>query len=75
MEFLKKWYTYLKMKHEKHDYDEIYYNKVFNRHMYRKKCDICGYDIYMFELEEFKTHQIECYKFNYIYQRQVKFNS
>ena len=73
MEFIKKWYRFFKMKNE--NYDEIYFNKVFNRHMYKKKCQICGYDIYMFELNEFKEHQIECYKFNYICQKQVKFNS
>ena len=39
-----------------------------------KKCSICGYDIYMFELSEFKEHGIECYKFNYICQRQVRIN-
>ena len=61
------------MKNE--NYDEIYFNKVFNRHMYRKKCNICGYDICMFELDEYKIHQVECYKFNYICQKQVKFNS
>ena len=75
MEFIKNWYTYSKMKNEKQDYDEKYYNKTFNRHMYRDKCDICGYDIYMFELDEYKIHQIECYTFNYICQKQVKFNS
>ena len=74
MEFIKKWYKYLKMKNEKQDFDEIYYNKTFNRHMYRKKCHICGYDIFMFQLSEFKDHQIECYKFNHINQRQIKFN-
>ena len=73
MEFLKKWYRFFKMKNEK-EYDEIYFNKVYDRFMYKKKCQICGYDIYMFELSEFKEHAIECYKFNYICQRQVRIN-
>ena len=35
MDFVKKWYRFFKMKNEK-EYDEIYFNKVFNRHMYKK---------------------------------------
>ena len=73
MNFVKKWYRFFKMKNET-NFDEIYFNKVFNRHMYRKRCQICGYDIYIFELDEYKIHQVECYKFNYICQKQVKFN-
>ena len=73
MDFVRKWYRFFKMRNE--DYDELYFNKVYDRFMYKKKCQICGYDIYMFELSEFKEHAIECYKFNYICQRQVKFNS
>ena len=73
MDFVKKWYRFFKMKNEK-EYDEIYFNKVYDRFMYKKKCQICGYDIYMFELKEFKDHAIECYKFNYICQKQVKFS-
>ena len=74
MEFIKKWYfKYFKIKNE--NYDEIFFNNVYNRNMFVKTCDICNYKIYMFDYTtEFKQHQIECYKFHFINKRQIKFN-
>ena len=73
MEFIKKCYNkYFKMKNN--DYDSVYYNKIFNRYMYIKNCNICNYNIYMFNLSEFNEHQIECYKLHVINKRQIKFS-
>ena len=72
---IQKWYRdYLNK--NKNDHDEIYFHRVFIRKMYRKRCSICSYDIYMFDnTKEFKQHQIECFKFNFINKKQIKFNS
>ena len=56
IDFIKRWYNnYFKNKNS--DYDEIFYNNVYNRYMFVKKCNICNYNIYMFDYnKEFKEH-------------------
>ena len=74
MSFIKNLYVKYKMKYTKtNDKYEIYYNHVFDRFMYFRQCPICKYNIYVFQLDEFKQHEIECFKFHTINSKRVNF--
>ena len=69
--FIKNLYAKYKMKFTKTNEIkyEIYYNRVFDRYMYYQQCPICKYNIYVFQSDEFKQHEIECFKFHTINKR------
>ena len=71
--YIKNLFTkYTKVK-DKQDH-EIYYNHVYKRNMFVKLCPICNNKVYVFELEQFKTHKLECYQFYLLMQRRNYFN-
>ena len=77
LNYLKSLYIKYKMKYTNtntNDKYDIYYNKVFDRYMYYKQCQICKYNIYVFQLDEFKQHEIECFKFHTINIKRIYFN-
>ena len=60
------------MKNEKQDYDEIYYNKTFNRHMYRK--NVIFVDMIYFYLNNLNLRIIKLNAINLIILINYKLN-
>ena len=68
--FIKSFFNKYKTVNDNYD---VYYNKIFNRYMYVKICDICNYKVYMFDKDEFKTHQIDCFKHHLGINKKISF--